>query len=400
MTNTNVSGKKGINFVFLLLILTLLGGYVLCLEVSGKDTILVQTEVTDDGKVISGNSEDVSIELEQEYKDEKQQGEVGSSDQAEKEMTNGLSDPSLESDFFFFAASLSNSEKRNFLLLTSSQEQIFRRVPKGANLDYAIQLAIFALAEGRFVSPKLLTFKISENGKEIKGSMFKVLDCLYSSSKKTLKLIKLIRQRCFFHDENIELGIFPEKISEIVKEKCTEFRKIEYKYARLMDFVYLMRMIVYKSESHNSSLIKLSKIILSIIKSPSFKNIKFSKDISLVPSVTDEKINSKDRSKINKISKFVGFIDNTLSSKIKILPYWIEKTINEYNMILVDSIERVKDIWPPFIKSINSDIKRVNNCIRFKKSEIPKRSSSFSPKGEELFRQVKEISKQIRKDLN
>ncbi|KAH8742103.1 hypothetical protein FG386_003430 [Cryptosporidium ryanae] len=354
------------------------------------------------GKVeIEGNSQEDSLRLEGKCKEDDcgEEGKNAEGDQLNEKKVKGLSDPSLETDFFFFSSSLSNSEKKNFLLLTSSQEQVFRRVPQIANLDYAIQLAIFALAEGKFVSPRFLTFKISNNKKEVTGNMFKVLDCLYSSSNKTLKLIKLIRQRCFFHNENIELGIIPEKISEIIIERCNEFRNIEYRYARLMDFVYLMRMIVHKSESHNSSLVNLSKIIWSTLKSPKFKNVKFSKDIFLVSSVPEKSLNSKDRSKVSKISKFIGYIDNTLLSKIKILPFWIKKTINEYNMILTSSVEYVKDIWPPFISGINSDIRRVNNCIQLKKSQTPNKHGSFSPKGEELFREMKEISKQIIKDI-
>ncbi|OII74807.1 uncharacterized protein cubi_00360 [Cryptosporidium ubiquitum] len=313
-----------------------------------------------------------------------------------------ISDPELEQSFDFFTKTLSNSEKENLIKLNSSSEYARSTVPKGAGYDYTVQTAIYTLSESLYISPNLFNMKIISDHCS-KKNIFEVVDCLYSVSKKTLKLLKLVRQRCFHHTENSHLNIFPRQVALKLKLYCDEFKRIEIRYARLSDFIYLLKMILKKSKIHNSNLLKLSKLVWKIIKSPSFKKIKFVKDLSSQAVSPKPKIqpSKKEAATISKISTLLRHIDNTLLEKVKILPFWITKSSEEYSVILIETEAIVDKIWSPMKKNIVSNLKSLNQCTSVKKkSYCPSNSPKYKlSKDEKFIQNIKKVSEQIRSDI-
>ncbi|KAF7457388.1 hypothetical protein HWI79_2095 [Cryptosporidium felis] len=314
-----------------------------------------------------------------------------------------ISNPRIKSSFMFFSRALSNSEKENLLKLSSSSEYARSFIPKGAGFVYSLQMAIYTLSESWYV-PNSLFYMYTDEDSKCGKNIIKVVDCLYIASKESLKLLKLTRQRCFFHDENYQLKIFPRAIGEKLKEYCDKFNSTELRFARMADFIYLLKMILRKSSIHNSKILKLSKLVWKIIKSPSFEKIHFDKSLSTLQLTPESpsKVSKKEASLVRKISDLLRHVDNTLIEKVKILPFWIIVTIEEYIAILVETQAIVERIWSPMSSRVASNLRKLKKCNASKKKSCISSSDSKSYKktGEEKFiSKVKEVTKQIRSSI-
>ncbi|KAH8584870.1 uncharacterized protein ELE39_000821 [Cryptosporidium sp. chipmunk genotype I] len=314
-----------------------------------------------------------------------------------------ISDPELEQTYNFFTKTLSNSEKENLIKLNSSSEYARSTIPKGAGYDFTVQMAIYTLSESLYISPELFKVNITPDSISTKKDIFEIANCLHSTSRSTLKVLKLIRQRCFYHNENSQLHIFPKQVARKLELYCNEFKKIEVRYARLSDFIYLLKMILKKSKIHNSNLFKLSKLVWNIIKSSSFKNIKFSKDLSAPISSPkpDIKLSKKEAATISKISVLLRHIDNTLLEKVRILPFWIFKASDEYSAILIETESITERIWPPMKERVALDLKKLKKCTYLKKASCCSRRSSKVKlsKNEKFIQNVQAVAKQIRSSI-
>ncbi|KAJ1606558.1 signal peptide-containing protein [Cryptosporidium canis] len=315
-----------------------------------------------------------------------------------------ISDVELGQTFDFFTKTLSNSEKENLIKLNSASEYARSMIPKGASYDFTVQVAIYTLSESKYIQPSLFYVQTVPDDECSKKDIFEVANCLYLTGKKTLKLLKLVRQRCFYHTENSQLNIFPRQVAQRLELYCSQFSDIEGRYAKLFDFIYLIKMILQKSKIHNSNLYQLSKIIWKIIKSKSFKKIRFSKDLSL--QTASEKPETKhSKSKANtilKISSLLRHIDNTLPEKVKILPFWIMKTAEEYSAILKDTQNIAEKIWSPLKKDTQANMKSLQECTTKKSTSCTPSPSSKSyklSKSEKFIGNVQAVTKQIRSDI-
>ncbi|KAK9174562.1 hypothetical protein CmeUKMEL1_01510 [Cryptosporidium meleagridis] len=313
-----------------------------------------------------------------------------------------ISSEQLEQTYNFFTKKLSNSEKENLIKLNSSSEYARSVIPKGAGYDFTVQMAIYTLSESLYIKNDY--FKVNVNSDSTKNKdIFEIANCLYSTSRSTLKLLKLIRQRCFHHSENSQLNIFPKKVAKKLKLYCDEFKRIEVRFARLSDFIYLLKMILKKSKIHNSNLLKLSKLIWGIIKSPSFKKIKFTKDLSA--SISSQNLATKPTKKeaatISKISSLLRHIDNTLLEKVKFLPFWIFKVSDEYSIILIESQSIANRIWSPLEEQIESNLKKLEKCTSSKRQSCCSRKTKKYKmyRDEKFIKNVRDVAIRIRSEI-
>lgn len=313
-----------------------------------------------------------------------------------------ISSQQLEQTYNFFTKKLSNSEKENLIKLNSSSEYARSTIPKGAGYDFTVQMAIYTLSESLYINRKYFKVDLISDSKKNKD-IFEIANCLYSTSRSTLKTLKLVKQRCFHHSESSQLNIFPKKVAKKLELYCNKFKKIEVRYARLSDFIYLLKMILKKSKIHNSNLLELSKLIWGIIKSPSFKKIKFSKDLSAPISSQNPAIkpSKKEAATISKISFLLRHIDNTLLEKIKILPFWIFKVSDEFSIILIESQSIANRIWSPLEEQIESNLKKLRKCTSSKRQSCcSHKSKKYKLSRDEKFiKNVRDVANQIRSDI-
>lgn len=329
-------------------------------------------------------------------------GQEGQSDEANPDPDSKLSSIA----YLFFTGTLSNSEKENLLKINSSSEYARSAIPEGTGYDFTIQVAIFTLSESLYITPKLFCMDPPDDDRKFKADVLDIANCLYLTSKKTMKLLKLVRQRCFHHTENSQLNIFPKKVAEQLEFYCSEYAKIEERFAKLLDFIYLLKMILRKAKIHNANLYHLSKLIWKITKSRSFSEIKFTKDLSLpeTPSKPKAKMSKKKAAVVSKISTLLKRIDNTLQEKVRGLPFWISRAYEEYNAILFETLPIVEKIWSPMKKNIESNIKSLKKCTASKSNNssccIQRSRKKYKlTKEQKLVAVVKEIAKQIRSDI-
>lgn len=319
-----------------------------------------------------------------------------------------LSDPDYKPDngaYNFFMSALSNSERKKLLKISSSSEYVRNIIPKGAGYDFTVQVALYTLSESLYISPNLLYMKPLVGKKDSSLDLFEVGNCIYMVSKKTLKLLKLVRQRCFHHAESSQLKIFPKKVSKRLELYCNNYKNIEERYAKLSDFIYLIKLILNKTKIHNNCILKLSKRVWKIIKSRSFSKIKLSKDFLLQknPPSPGAKLSKRKNAIVSEISALLMHIDNTLPEKVRILPFWISKTFEEFVSIMTETQEIVESIWSPMKKDIGSGLNTLKKCVSSKTCRSCCLQKSYKryklSKDLKIITNVQTITKQILSDI-